>query len=273
MKNTFTLILFFAYVFMASAQDNTDLENSHDHPMITRMNNYLIGEFEQNYDRVEMQVSDEVFKDIDGNRTHLYYFFNEGSGGKHPSIFQIVKNHENAIKKLGGKTVYHDGQGTATFNVKKNGTDVWVKLVAANSGEVYYLTVVEVNKMDQEITAKELYQSITTEGSVALHINFETGKSTIKSDSQPIINQVAQMLMENTDLKLSIEGHTDNVGDAATNKTLSLNRARAVVQSLIAKGISATRLSTVGWGQEKPISDTETEEGRALNRRVEIVGK
>ncbi len=237
---------FFSTVFVVAAQDNSDIESSHDHPMITRMNNYLIGEFELNYDRVEMQVSDEHFKDLDGTRTYLYYYFNENSGAKHPSIFQIVKNHENAIKKLGGKTIFDDGQGTATFNVKKNGADVWVKLVAANSGEVYHLTVVEVNKMDQEISAKELYQSITTEGFAALHINFETGKSTIKSESQPIINQVAQLLMENTELKLSIEGHTDNVGDAATNKTLSLNRARAVVQSLIAKGISSTRLSTVG---------------------------
>jgi outer membrane protein OmpA-like peptidoglycan-associated protein len=273
MKIKFFPLFFFSSVFVVAAQDNTDVENSHDHPMISRMNNYLIGEFDQNYDRVEMQVSDEHFKELDGNRTYLYYYFNENSGMKHPSIFQIVKNHENAIKKLGGKTIYDDGQGTATFNIKTNGADVWVKLLAANSGEVYYLTIVEVNKMDQEISAKELYHSITIEGFAALPINFETGKSTIKSESQPIIDQVAQMLMEYTELKLSIEGHTDNVGDAATNKTLSLNRARAVGQSLIAKGISATRLSTVGWGQEKPIADNETEAGRALNRRVEIVGK
>lgn len=273
MKQIFFPLLFFTSVCIAAAQDNTDIDNSHDHPMITRMNNYLIGEFEQNYDRVEMQVSDENFKDIDGNRTYLYYYFNETSGVKHPSIFQIVKNHENAIKKLGGKTVYDDGGGAATFHIKKDNADVWVKLIAANSGEVYYLTVVEVNKMDQEISANELYQTITTEGSVALHIHFETGKSTIKSESQSIIKQVVQMLMENIELNVSIEGHTDNVGNAVNNKTLSLNRAKAVVEALVAQDIPSTRLSHSGWGQEKPISTNETDEGRAQNRRVEIVKK
>ena len=74
-------------------------------------------------------------------------------------------------------------------------------------------------------------------------------------------------------LKISIEGHTDNVGDAVSNKKLSDSRAKSVMDALIARGIDKTRMSAKGWGQEKPVADNRTEDGKAKNRRVEIVKK
>jgi len=95
----------------------------------------------------------------------------------------------------------------------------------------------------------------------------------LKVNHNPFIDEVAQMLLDNPALTISIEGHTDNTGTPASNKSLSLNRANAVVTALTAKGIAKNRLTSVGWGQEKPIADNATEEGRAANRRVEIVKK
>ncbi|MFH1160929.1 MAG: OmpA family protein [bacterium] len=123
----------------------------------------------------------------------------------------------------------------------------------------------------QEIQASEIFEKLNTDGYIALYINFETGKSDIKSESQIIIDQIAEMLKANPSLKISVEGHTDNVGTPATNKTLSGNRAKAVMNALIAQGIDKSRLSAKGWGQDKPISDNTTEEGKSENRRVEIV--
>ena len=77
------------------------------------------------------------------------------------------------------------------------------------------------------------------------------------------------MLSANPDLKLSVDGHTDNVGNPVSNKTLSEERAKAVVSAIVAKGIGGERLSPSGYGQDKPIGDNKTEEGRAKNRRVE----
>ncbi len=74
-------------------------------------------------------------------------------------------------------------------------------------------------------------------------------------------------------IKISIEGHTDNVGNATSNKKLSDDRAKSVMNVLIAKGIDKSRLSAIGWGQEKPVADNRTDEGKAKNRRVEIVKK
>ena len=72
---------------------------------------------------------------------------------------------------------------------------------------------------------------------------------------------------------MSVEGHTDNTGTAERNKTLSQERAQSVVNALKAAGIDKKRLNAVGWGQEKPMADNKTEEGKAKNRRVEIVKK
>ncbi|MCW5897197.1 MAG: OmpA family protein [Bacteroidetes bacterium] len=110
-------------------------------------------------------------------------------------------------------------------------------------------------------------------GFITLQINFETAKADIKPESQYIIDQVVELLNEDESLNVSIEGHTDNVGSAASNKTLSENRAKSVMNAIIAKGIDKSRLSSKGWGQEKPIADNKTEDGRAKNRRVEIVKK
>ena len=104
-------------------------------------------------------------------------------------------------------------------------------------------------------------------------ILFETGKSTIQKESIPVINQMYELMSGEPALKISIEGHTDNTGDAGNNKKLSDDRAKTVMNALIAKGIDKSRLSSIGWGQEKPVADNRTDEGRTKNRRVEIVKK
>jgi len=88
-----------------------------------------------------------------------------------------------------------------------------------------------------------------------------------------IIEQIAALLKAHPTLKVSIEGHTDNVGTAQSNKTLSTQRATSVMNATVQKGIAATRLTAVGWGQEKPLADNRSEDGKAKNRRVEIVKK
>lgn len=121
------------------------------------------------------------------------------------------------------------------------------------------------------IKADEMKQELDAKGHIALYINFDTDKAGIKPDSQPVIDEIQKLLTSNTSLKVTIEGHTDNSGDAAHNKKLSEDRANAVKTALTGKGIAADRLSAKGLGADKPIADNNTEDGRAKNRRVEIV--
>lgn len=127
--------------------------------------------------------------------------------------------------------------------------------------------------MKQDVTASDMLKALNEKGSVALYINFDVDKATIKPESKPIIDQIVSLLKGNPALKVSIEGHTDNTGTPQRNKTLSEQRAKAVTDAIVREGVDRGRLSSVGWGQDKPTADNGTEEGRATNRSVKLVKK
>jgi outer membrane protein OmpA-like peptidoglycan-associated protein len=140
---------------------------------------------------------------------------------------------------------------------------------------VYYLNIVEKQTMQQEVTidAAAMASSIADTGSVAIYgINFDIASYVIKPDSEPAIDEIAKLLSGNLTLKVYIVGHTDMVGDAASNVRLSQARAQSVITALVSKhGIAAARLIAFGNGPYAPIASNKTEDGRAKNRRVELV--
>ncbi|HEY5462372.1 MAG TPA: OmpA family protein [Hanamia sp.] len=118
----------------------------------------------------------------------------------------------------------------------------------------------------------DIYKKITTDGKIIMHgILFDVDKATLKPESMGSINQIYNLMKKQADLKFEIDGHTDNTGDAAHNLTLSQQRADAVKVQLVNMGIDGSRLTTKGFGDTKPISDNNTPEGKANNRRVEFV--
>jgi OmpA-OmpF porin, OOP family len=120
---------------------------------------------------------------------------------------------------------------------------------------------------------RKLYDAIAEKGRVATQgIYFATGSDAIRPESAPTLKEIGAMLADHGDLKLTIEGHTDNVGSAASNQSLSEKRAEAVRQYLIEKhSIDGARLTAKGLGSTKPVGSNDTPEGRQNNRRVELV--
>jgi outer membrane protein OmpA-like peptidoglycan-associated protein len=120
---------------------------------------------------------------------------------------------------------------------------------------------------------KKLYDALSASGRVTTQgIYFDVGSERIRGESTPTLKEIGEMLKEHADLKLTIEGHTDNTGDAAANQTLSLKRAQAIVSYLTANfGVEASRLVASGLGATKPAAPNDTPEGRQSNRRVELV--
>ncbi|QIX63506.1 OmpA family protein [Hymenobacter sp. BT18] len=106
---------------------------------------------------------------------------------------------------------------------------------------------------------------------MALYINFDTDKATIRPESAATVAEVLRLLQQNPALRLAVQGHTDNSGTAPHNQQLSEARAAAVVTTLTQAGISSSRLQSAGFGQSKPLADNTTEAGKAQNRRVELV--
>jgi outer membrane protein OmpA-like peptidoglycan-associated protein len=240
-----------------------------DHPLISRMNNFYISGCEKSFNSFDFYMK-EGTKTLEGERTKIQYYLQEGS--PQPSFLQIRRNYGNALKNIGG-TVLFDEERRGTYKVGKGGKEVWIALEAFNEGRNYELVVLEMEAMTQEVTADAMYDALNKDGFIALYINFDTGKSNIKPESMTIIDQIAALLKAHADLKVSIEGHTDNVGTPESNKTLSQQRAKSVMSAVVQKGIAADRMAAVGWGQEKPIADNRSEDGRAKNRRVEVVKK
>jgi OOP family OmpA-OmpF porin len=277
MKRINRLLLSIGYLFLLTVGvaygQEKDAEGCKDHPLISRMKNYYINTCEKNFNSNTFYVKEgekDGEKTLEGDLTKIAYILQEGS--PQPSYLQIRRNYSNAIKNIGGTTLYDDGR-QGTYKVTTGGKEVWIGMWATNDGRNYELDILEMAPMIQEVTADAMYDALNKDGFMALYINFDTGKSNIKPESMAIIEQIAALLKAHSELKVSIEGHTDNVGTPQSNKTLSTQRAKSVMNAVVQKGIAATRLTALGWGQEKPIADNRSEDGKAKNRRVEIVKK
>lgn len=116
----------------------------------------------------------------------------------------------------------------------------------------------------------DIATEIKKSGFVSLHIKFAPGKSVLDADAIVSVTKIYDFLTADKGIKIEIDGHTDNSGDAKINKELSKSRAEAILSALVAKGINKKRLIAKGYGQEKPIADNTSEAGKAMNRRVEI---
>ena len=216
-----------------------------------------------------------------------HYFIQYEVHGSMSSL-QILRNYENAWKSKGWKiqaaaNPQNLDQPVTAEKVEPQ-SDIWVEVLVNNSvpkdseGKlviVYDVNVIEIAKMEQviEIDEAAMKKQLDSAGKVVLHgINFDTGKATIKPESKPLLDEIGKLLNDNKDLKLSIEGHTDNVGDKAMNQKLSEQRAAAVKSDIVSNSkVDANRLVTKGFGDTKPLADNGTDEGKAQNRRVELV--
>ena len=159
--------------------------------------------------------------------------------------------------------------------------------LARDSGDVYaaikvlpsstYLAVVEVKGMEAGLVKVksdvEMKSDISAVGHTPVYgVYFDTGKAEIKPASAPTLAEISKLLKSNPSMKLHVVGHTDNVGAFSSNMTLSKQRADAVVKELVAKyQVAAARLDAAGVGSLAPVTTNRTEEGRAKNRRVELV--
>lgn len=281
MKNVQCIVLICASAALLSlpAFSQEDVEGGKDVPYFTRMTNFYIYETNnKEFDSYKFFNGKSLIA-VEGKLYQTAYCQKEGD--KRVSELQIRRNFVTAIKKMGGtilaegtSDLYGDNRGDVTIvtaKVTKGAKEAWIEVWPWS--ECYTLTVVEKEVMKQEVSATDMLNALNKDGYVALDINFDTGKSTIRDESRPMIEQIVKLLKDNADLKLSIEGHTDNVGDAKSNKTLSEQRAKSVMDAITKAGVDGRRLSAVGYGQEKPVADNRTDEGRAKNRRVELVKK
>lgn len=265
-------LLLGASVCLATSFLHAD-EAGQDHPLLPHLPGFTIYKYYvHDYDVFDETLSRTGKPDLkfhaEGKVTYIQY-----TRSQEISAAEVVANYVTALKAIGGVEMNSDNgvNGDRVVKVTRPSGDIYVAIgVESNRAHYYSLRFIEVQPRRQLIAANGLYDAINKDGFVALYINFDTNKSDVPADGQPVIEQIATLLKSNPKLNVSIDGHTDNVGSAASNKALSLARAQSVMQAVVAQGIAPTRLNAQGFGQEVPIADNRTPDGRALNRRVEL---
>ncbi len=253
-----------------------DKEGTKDPSLFTRMPGFHIYNFEElEFNKYEFPVAADKLQPVEGH--HLYYDYYANDNIQLPSGLQIARNYSNAIKKIGGQVIYEFDDGGIQNTVLKlvsNGTETWAHIAAGGNG-MYKVNIIEKQLMDQSVVAdaNSMLKAIKETGKVALYgIYFDSGKSVLKPESQAALQEISKLLKANALLKLYVVGHTDNTGSFESNIKLSNDRAAAVVNELVTKfAIDASRLRPWGDGPTAPVATNDTEAGKALNRRVELV--
>lgn len=184
---------------------------------------------------------------------------------------QLMKNTWNGTISTYG-LVRESNAPLALYAFKNNGKKYILNIQSNSShGNIFIMELKDFEQTIEKYTAEQMKSDIDKTGKAILNINFDTDKATLKPDGQKNVDEILSLLNTNSTLKLSIEGHTDNVGSATRNKQLSTERANTVMYALAGKGIDIKRLKATGFGSEKPIKANDTEENKAQNRRVELV--
>ena len=290
---------------LAAQAQTRDVAGSHDYPGIGRFGGSVVTGYQvKDFDATRLQAA--AFKDgkpadarrLEGHITRIAYRTNPG-----PSILEVSRNFETQLAKAGFETLlacdtdqcggipfteaidilpipqmWVDGFNYRYYAGHKsdNGRDIYAAvLTSKNNDQVTTQLVVAVvgeikNKM---VDAAAMAKGLGEKGHIALYgIYFDTDKATIKPASAPTLAEMAKLLNGAPQMRVFIVGHTDSQGSYEHNMTLSRQRAEAVAAALVASyKIAKARLYTAGIGYLAPLGSNATEDGRALNRRVELV--
>ncbi len=266
-----TLLLLAA--FPLSAQVQTDARGCKEHPLFTRMPTYWVHHCDDRaFDAFKFQLGPGKREAIEGRVLKVYYY-PQARAQEKTSALAILRNHENALATIGG-TVVWKSDNHLTGKLLRDGKEIWIEVAAEFTGK-YSVISVERQAMNQDVVANAdaLARGLKETGHVAVNgILFDTGKTDLKPESNAAIAEVAKLLKADPALLLYVVGHTDNVGGLESNMRLSQGRAEAVVKALVGgHGIAPARLKAFGNGPYAPVSTNDTDEGRARNRRVELV--
>jgi OmpA-OmpF porin, OOP family len=269
------MVVYFSITTGGISWGEPDANGCKDHPLFNRMSGFHIGRC------VQKEFDSHTFRDAKLNEIQVEgriytIIYDLDSGAKEPSRVQILQNYEHAIKKIGGTVLKSDWDGVSFLKVAKDDKEIWVE-VSAYMAYQPHITIVEKSAMTQEIVADAAVFSkdIIETGRTAIYgIYFDTGKTAIKQESAATLVEIAKFLKANATWNIAVVGHTDDTGGIDANMTLSQGRADAVVKALISNyDIDPKTLKGYGVGPLSPVASNRTEEGRAKNRRVELVQK
>ncbi len=258
-------------------------------------NNFNEKDANRAFDRAHF-IAGETIIPVEGRVFNGYYNLTRD---RPYSSLEFRRNYEQAIAQLGGVKIggtlstdkyrqqlkgttpaptdhcFIDPCDEADFYLIRQGGKQWWISVATGSFPLHgYVTVLEKQGMAKSysfMAADALKSALDADGRVPVYIEFDVDRASLRPSARPAVDEIAKLMQQNPQLKVSIEGHTDDTGTATRNQPLSLARAETVRAELIASGIAPARMKTAGFGSGKPLAQGAGEDARARNRRVELV--
>lgn len=254
------------------------------------------------YDK-EYFLHDGVYIPVEGRTFKGHISLNRNAKDKTFAPLELNKSFDDLITKMGGVKI-NNGKGYKTgekdrikeldpqaetngylnssqyydniytYVIKKPDYNVWIQYNLG--GETGYITVLKTKEFENKMSilkSDQIQKDLNEKGKVILHINFDTDKATLKPDGKDAVAEITKALQADKNLKISINGYTDNSGNGAHNLQLSKDRAETVKKAIIASAVEVSRLTSDGFGSNAPIADNSSEEGKGQNRRVELVKK
>ena len=198
----------------------------------------------------------------------------EVSGAQYTNEINDAFGGREAVDRHYHGTCASDGCENHTYLIRQAGKEYWIQVSTGAIPLHGELVVLERQAMTSKLAfldAAAMKSKLDADGRVALYVNFDTDKATLRPDATPVVAEIAKLLQADPVLALSIDGHTDATGSAERNRELSKQRSDAVVAALVARGIDAARLTAQGFGSDRPLVPETDDAARAKNRRVELV--
>ncbi|MBN2565804.1 MAG: OmpA family protein [Candidatus Eisenbacteria bacterium] len=232
---------------------------------------------EYTFNVIDPETGKRVKKTVQGKYWKLTYGLKDATGrnaDKTHSTLEYKENYKQAALEQGGEVLFDDG-GYVTFTLPGEGGagKTWVEVHIWNYSQ-QDIRIIEEKGFKKKLTfgPAEMKAALDADGRVQLYgILFDTDKATLKSESSEQLQDVVTLLRDNPSLRLEVQGHTDDQGSDGYNMDLSQHRAETVVSYLGLFGIDKGRLTPKGYGESSPVAPNTTDEGRAKNRRVELV--
>lgn len=273
-KRTIVLVLAAHLVYAASATaQKADAAGCKDSPLFpNRMPKYRIEKCEMKpFASYDFYLPKGKKKTVEGEFTFIQYTVDTRQDDR--AGLEVVRNYENAIRKINGTIHASDPQRWVNGFVTIEGREVWAQAEKGN-GKIW-LRIVKSRPMEQILVADaaSFAGDLKTIGHVAVEgIYFDTASAKLKPESSPALAEIAKLLKSDASLSVFIVGHTDAVGSVDANLELSRERADAVIQALVREhGVAPARLRAFGNGPFAPVASNGSDSGRAKNRRVELV--
>jgi outer membrane protein OmpA-like peptidoglycan-associated protein len=215
------------------------------------------------------------FNEKKGRYWKLRYIIktSEGELDRNATRENIIQVFKEYINRKNGRVRY-EKKNKLTFTIPTKSTPIWCYLIAGyGSYNIHIVEYVSI-KPKVQLQAKDIKKALENTGRISVYgINFDIGKASLQPGADETLMEMVKLLKNNPNLKLEIQGHTDNTGTAEKNLELSIQRAETVKDFLIRQGIDEIRLTANGFGSSQPVDTNDSEEGRAKNRRVELVRK